>query len=87
MLKKACMLAACLDTAWSCSTVPKPVPRCALDQEGQPYKLLCVFVAAEWDEFKTLDFKKIYSTMTKPAFIFDGMPLFCNMAGPTLQRR
>lgn len=28
--------------------------------------------AAEWDEFKTLDYSKIYSTMIKPAFIFDG---------------
>lgn len=32
---------------------------------------LCV-CAAEWDEFKGLDFKKIYSTMIKPAFVFDG---------------
>jgi UDPglucose 6-dehydrogenase len=26
----------------------------------------------EWDEFKTLDFEKIYEKMAKPAFIFDG---------------
>jgi len=26
----------------------------------------------EWDEFKTLDFEKIYKSMAKPAFIFDG---------------
>ena len=26
----------------------------------------------EWDEFKSLDYNKIYSTMTKPAFCFDG---------------
>lgn len=26
----------------------------------------------EWDEFKTLDYERIYKTMTKPAFIFDG---------------
>ena len=26
----------------------------------------------EWDEFKTYDWKKIYSSMKKPAFIFDG---------------
>jgi UDPglucose 6-dehydrogenase len=26
----------------------------------------------EWDEFKTLDFERIYKNMKKPAFIFDG---------------
>ena len=31
-----------------------------------------IAVLTEWDEFKTLDYEKIYSTMTKPAFIFDG---------------
>jgi len=29
-------------------------------------------VLTEWDEFKTLDFKKIYASMAKPAFVFDG---------------
>lgn len=27
---------------------------------------------AEWDEFKTLDWTKIYESMAKPAFVFDG---------------
>jgi UDPglucose 6-dehydrogenase len=31
-----------------------------------------ICVLTEWDEFKKLDFKQIYSTMTKPAFVFDG---------------
>lgn len=31
-----------------------------------------IVVVTEWDEFKTLDFKKIYSSMPKPAFVFDG---------------
>jgi UDPglucose 6-dehydrogenase len=26
----------------------------------------------EWDEFTTLDYKKVYEVMAKPAFIFDG---------------
>ena len=26
----------------------------------------------EWDEFKALDFAKIYASMVKPAFVFDG---------------
>jgi UDPglucose 6-dehydrogenase len=29
-------------------------------------------VLTEWDEFKTLDFPKIYAGMHKPAFAFDG---------------
>ena len=31
-----------------------------------------IAVLTEWDEFKTLDFRKIYESMTKPAFVFDG---------------
>ena len=31
-----------------------------------------VAVLTEWDEFKELDFKKIYDGMLKPAFLFDG---------------
>ena len=31
---------------------------------------LCVLT--EWDEFKGLDFERIYSGMMKPAFCFDG---------------
>jgi UDPglucose 6-dehydrogenase len=29
-------------------------------------------IATEWDEFKTLDYARIYEAMSKPAFIFDG---------------
>ncbi len=31
-----------------------------------------IAIVTEWDEFKTLDFEKIYANMPKPAFIFDG---------------
>ncbi|KAL7094673.1 hypothetical protein ACP275_11G118300 [Erythranthe tilingii] len=31
-----------------------------------------VCILTEWDEFKTLDYKKIYDSMQKPAFLFDG---------------
>merc|ERR1712232_389307 len=31
---------------------------------------LCILT--EWDEFKTLDYEKIFNSMAKPAFIFDG---------------
>ena len=29
-------------------------------------------ITTEWDEFRTLDFARIYESMSKPAFIFDG---------------
>jgi UDPglucose 6-dehydrogenase len=31
-----------------------------------------VAILTEWDEFKDLDFRKIYDGMLKPAFLFDG---------------
>jgi UDPglucose 6-dehydrogenase len=31
-----------------------------------------VAILTEWDLFKTLDYEKIYKSMTKPAMIFDG---------------
>jgi len=31
-----------------------------------------IAIATEWKEFKTLDYQKIYDSMSKPAFIFDG---------------
>ena len=34
-----------------------------------------VAVLTEWDEFKQLDWKKIYENMLKPAFLFDGRRL------------
>ena len=41
-----------------------------------PYEALkdahAVAIMTEWDEFKTYDWKKIYTEMKKPAFIFDG---------------
>ena len=34
-----------------------------------------IAVLTEWDEFKTADFKAIYASMRKPAFLFDGRNL------------
>eukprot|EP01023_Acetabularia_acetabulum_P053379 TRINITY_DN5971_c0_g1_i5.p2 TRINITY_DN5971_c0_g1~~TRINITY_DN5971_c0_g1_i5.p2 ORF type:complete len:481 (-),score=113.97 TRINITY_DN5971_c0_g1_i5:981-2423(-) len=43
---------------------------------ADPYTALCdahgFAVITEWDMFKSLDYKKIYDKMVKPAFIFDG---------------
>lgn len=34
-----------------------------------------IVVITEWDEFKNIDFPQIYSTMERPALIFDGRNL------------
>lgn len=43
---------------------------------SDPYEAVknshAIVVLTEWDEFKTYDYKKMLSTMKKPAFIFDG---------------
>ena len=31
---------------------------------------LCVLT--EWDEFKTYEYQKVYDSMVKPAYVFDG---------------
>merc|ERR1719161_2172778 len=31
-----------------------------------------IAILTEWDAFKTLDYQRIYDTMQKPAFIYDG---------------
>ncbi|KAG4102878.1 UDP-glucose dehydrogenase [Neocallimastix lanati (nom. inval.)] len=36
------------------------------------YGANAIVICTEWDEFKSLDYKRIYNDMTKPAFIFDG---------------
>ena len=41
-----------------------------------------IAVLTEWDEFATYDWQKIYDSMQKPAFIFDGRNL---LNGPALQ--
>lgn len=47
-----------------------------LKMTSDPYEACknahAVVILTEWDEFKTLDWKKIHDNMMKPAFIFDG---------------
>ncbi len=31
-----------------------------------------ICVLTEWDEFKTYDYQRLYDSMVKPAFVFDG---------------
>lgn len=47
-----------------------------LTQAQCPYEAAkeahAIAILTEWDEFKTLDYQKLYDSMLKPAFIFDG---------------
>lgn len=53
--------------------------RQAVTVVDDPYKASeeahAIAVLTEWDEFKELDWKKIYKNMLKPAFLFDGRRL------------
>ena len=44
--------------------------------ETDPYKAAqeahAIAIMTEWELYKTLDYKKIYKRMEKPAFLFDG---------------
>ena len=47
-----------------------------LKTESDPYVAIegahAIAVLTEWDEFKTYDWNRIYNSMQKPAFVFDG---------------
>lgn len=57
-------------------TRPKEENRKLLKVVADPYEACkgahAIAVITEWDEFKSYDWKKIYDSMMKPAFIFDG---------------
>ncbi|KAJ3302975.1 UDP-glucose 6-dehydrogenase 1 [Kappamyces sp. JEL0829] len=42
-----------------------------------------IVVVTEWDEFKTLDYGRLYRDMQKPAFVFDGRLI---LDGPALKK-
>ena len=39
-----------------------------------------IAILTDWDEFKTLDYEKIYAGMNKPAFLFDGRNIVDHVA-------
>ena len=47
-----------------------------IQKQADPYKAVegshAVAILTEWDEFISYDWKRIYDSMQKPAFIFDG---------------
>lgn len=55
--------------------------------ETDPYEAAkgadAIIVCTEWDEFKTYDYEKIFVSMKKPAFIFDGRLI---LDGPALKK-
>lgn len=64
---------------WEHPVMLKPVSPTALKQVSFAWDAyeaskdahgICILT--EWDEFKALDFRKIYDNMQKPAFVFDG---------------
>ncbi|KAL3501492.1 hypothetical protein ACH5RR_035941 [Cinchona calisaya] len=64
---------------WEHPVILKPVSPTALKQvtfvwdayeASKDAHGICILT--EWDEFKTLDFQRIYDNMQKPAFVFDG---------------
>ena len=42
-----------------------------------------IAIITEWDEFKALDWQKVYDGMQKPAFVFDGR----NILNPEMLRK
>ena len=66
-------------------TDPKALDNARIDLSGidsnvsyieDPYKAAAgchaIAIVTEWDLYRNLDFEKIYGSMIKPAFIFDG---------------
>merc|ERR1719189_2347435 len=45
---------------------------CHTDPYSAAVSAHAVVICTEWDEFSSLDYKRIYGGMAKPAFLFDG---------------
>ncbi len=52
------------------------LPQDLITYEADPYKAAegahAIAVMTEWQQFRELDYKRIYASMEKPAFVFDG---------------
>jgi len=51
---------------------PNPYVTISTDPYEAAKEADAIIVLTEWDEFKKLDYAKIYESMRKPAFLFDG---------------
>ncbi len=81
------------EKAHVCITDPHALKNAALDLEGvegaveyelDPYKAAegahAIALVTEWKQFKDLDYKRIFDSMSKPASIFDGRNLLDHKA-------
>lgn len=68
-----------LDYTCGINTTNTPTLENAVVTATDPYEACngahAILILTEWDVFKTYDYKKIYDSMSKPAFIFDGRNL------------
>ena len=59
-----------------------------LNTQNNPYNAVkdahAIAVLTEWDEFKTYDWQRIYDSMSKPAFVFDGRNVLDKQALETI---
>eukprot|EP00092_Neocalanus_flemingeri_P032518 GFUD01035367.1.p1 GENE.GFUD01035367.1~~GFUD01035367.1.p1 ORF type:complete len:479 (+),score=140.93 GFUD01035367.1:125-1561(+) len=60
-----------VSSAENVDRIPSSVVSCS-DPYTAAQGAHAVVVCTEWDEFLGLDYKKIYKSMSKPAFLFDG---------------
>ena len=63
----------------SLSSIDEKMNKGLIEVVQNPYEACknshAIAILTEWDEFKNYDWKKIYNSMNKPAFIFDGRNL------------
>eukprot|EP00239_Pterosperma_sp_CCMP1384_P007567 CAMPEP_0197857166 /NCGR_PEP_ID=MMETSP1438-20131217/29969_1 /TAXON_ID=1461541 /ORGANISM="Pterosperma sp., Strain CCMP1384" /LENGTH=464 /DNA_ID=CAMNT_0043472895 /DNA_START=153 /DNA_END=1547 /DNA_ORIENTATION=- len=62
------------------ATISSDQVSCVADAIAAADGAHAVAVLTEWDEFKTIDFQRMYNCMTKPAYIFDGRNLLDHAA-------
>ena len=64
-------------------TDPKALPSARLDLEGEPATFVedpyqaaagahAIAILTDWEQYRSLDYRRIYDAMIKPAFVFDG---------------
>jgi len=71
---------------YTCGINAKNTPK--LDQlvvtATDPYEACngahCLLILTDWDEFKDVDYEKIFTSMAKPAFLFDGRNMLDHVA-------
>jgi len=66
------------EMSYTCGITKENTPRLEqlISTASDPYEAAAgshaIAILTEWDEFGTYDYKRIYASMSKPAFLFDG---------------